>query len=50
MMNDTNDTKVCVITNDYKDIININFIGDKEFMINCIFKLIEVYKSDFEKK
>lgn len=29
--------------------IEINFCGDKEFMLNCIFNLIKLYKEEVEK-
>ena len=28
--------------------IEVNFYGDKEFMINCIFNLVKLYKEEFE--
>lgn len=45
-----NQVRVCTIANSSIDPnkIEINFVGDKEFMLNCIFRLIEVYKEQFE--
>lgn len=41
---------ICTITNSSINLnkIEVNFVGDKEFMLNCIFRLIEIYKEQFE--
>lgn len=45
-----NQVRVCTIANSSidKNKIEVNFVGDKEFMLNCIFRLIKVYKEQFE--
>lgn len=45
-----NQVRVCTIANSSidKNKIEVNFVGDKEFMLNCIFRLIEIYKKQFE--
>lgn len=42
---------MCVITESAKlSKHDVNFVGNKEFLINCIFHLIKIYKEDFETK